>query len=138
MKHEEADYLQHYGVLGMKWGQRRARINAVKSSRAQAKGKTEKAAKFSDKSKRIEAKHRSRAGNKAYNRVAKTKTGKLIAQSLVMGRYGTLKYHQAKSKGDKTGKAVVKALLYQGANTATSGVMSIVEPRLNAKNRKKK
>ncbi len=28
------DKLEHYGVLGMKWGQRRARVNAMKSKKS--------------------------------------------------------------------------------------------------------
>lgn len=132
MNYEQADYLQHYGVLGMKWGQRRARINAVKSSKAKAKGNTEKAAKFAAKSKRIEAKHRGRAGNKAYNRVKKTSTGKLLLQSSLLGTYGALKYNQARAKGNNRGKALVKSILWQTANSASRGVVSVAEPRLNS------
>lgn len=136
MNHEQADYLQHYGVLGMKWGQRRARINAVKSNKARAKGNTEKANKLSAKSKRIEAKHRDRAGNKAYNRVKKTKTGKLVAQSMLMGTYGTLNYHRMRAKGNKMGKSAVAGILSGVGNAHTGGLLSVVEPRVGQNNRK--
>lgn len=139
MEHyNDSDYLYHYGVLGMKWGQRRARINASKSANFRRSGRIEKANKYAAKSRKIEKKHRARAGDKAYNRVKSTSTGKLIGQSLLMGTYGTLKYHQAKSKGNSTGKAAVKGLLYQMGNSVAYGGLAIAEPRITAASKKNK
>lgn len=137
MEHyNDIDYIYHYGVLGMKWGQRRARINTSKATSARKKGDIVKAKKYSQKAKKIEAKHRSRAGDKAYNRVKATSTGKLILQTTVMGTYGTLKYHQAKSKNNSTGKAAVKGILAGTINRASYGVLGVVEPRVTASRKK--
>lgn len=139
MKHyNDTDYLCHYGVLGMKWGQRRVRINTQKAQKARRKGNTEKAKKFSSKAKKIEAKHRGRAGDKAYERVKERSTAKLFGQSMLMGTYGALKYQQAKAKGNTTGKAAVKGLLFNVGNNATSGVLAIAEPRVTAEYKKTK
>lgn len=164
--YNDSDYLMHYGVLGMKWGQRRVRIHSEKakigrqSSREwhdiarseKAKGKSAKtvakdreraakdlayAKKHEAKAKKIQNKHQGRAGNIAYNRVKNTSTGKLIAQSLLLGTYGSLKYHQAKSYGKSTGKSIVEGFLYGMGDNATRGLLSIVEPRVGTKKNKK-
>lgn len=152
--------LYHYGVLGMKWGRRRARnmSDKAKSANTSAKdwerkakeakqqGNNEKAAKYTQrakdsrsnaskyaaKSKQIVDKHiRLAGGKKAYDYTTQQSTGKLVVKSLLMGTYGALKYNQAKSKGLSKGKAAVRGVLYDLANTGTSGIMGIVEPRVS-------
>lgn len=123
------NYIMHYGVLGMKWGQRRARKASVKASKLSAKGKTEKASKYSAKAQKIEKYHREMGGSKTYDRVKTTSTGKALAQSMLMGTYGALKYHETRAVGESKGKSVVRGLLYGAANTATSGYLSIAQPR---------
>lgn len=152
--------LYHYGVLGMKWGQHRAKKNVSKAKTAResakewdeiarnasSKGKTEAAAKYKryaardradakkydSKAKQIEQKHRQRAGSKTYDRVKNTSTGKLVAQSMIMGTYGTLKYQQAKAeRNTSTGRAFAEAAIYNAANNFSGGLVGIVEPRLH-------
>lgn len=151
--------LYHYGVLGMKWGQHRAKksVSKAKTAResakewdeiardASSKGKTKAAAKYKryaaedrasakkydSKAKQIEQKHRQRAGSKTYDRVKNTSTGKLFAQSMLMGTYGAMKYHQAKAeRNTSTGRAFVEAQIYGTADRFTGGILGVVEPRM--------
>ena len=122
--------LMHYGVLGMKWGVRRARKNYEKAAKAKTRGDKEAASLYEAKAKKIESKHRQRVGSKTYDRLKTKSTGELFAKSMLMGTYGTLKFEQAKTRGSSTGKAVAEGLLYQLGNGITYGWLSIVEPRL--------
>lgn len=131
--------LYHYGVLGMKWGIHRANVNAAKAKRAKARGKYEQAKKYSDKSKKILKKHTDRTSKETVKYVNKTSTGKLVAESLLLGTYGALKYNQARaSKNASRGRAAVEGILYSGANRLSYGLLGIVEPRLRASDKNKR
>lgn len=153
------DELYHYGVLGMKWGQHRVRKNEEKAKRsresakewdemaryAKQRGQTSKAekykryasedradsTKYANKAKQIQAKHEKLAGGKkAYNYTKKQSTGKALAKSYLFGTYGAMKYNEARSKGASRGKAAINGILYGAGNAATSGILSMVEPRM--------
>lgn len=151
--------LYHYGVLGMKWGRRKARTNVEKSNRAkesakewdeianykESKGRKRAAAKarenaardreearrYSSKANKLEKKHMQRAGGrKAYNYSAKESTGKSVAKSLLFGTYGTLRYNEARAKGTVRGRAIVNGLLSSAFNKATLGIGGAIESRM--------
>lgn len=131
---EMQDYIMHYGVLGMKWGQRKVRQHSEKARNMNKSAKYR--AKHAAKAKKIENKHRLYGGNAAYNRVKKTSLGKAVLQSLVFGTYGALKYNSARAKDNSRAESAINATLYYVGNNLTSGLMSVVEPRLD-KNKKK-
>lgn len=162
VKVDETDELKHYGVLGMKWGQHRARVNQSKAAK-QRKAASElrtaanrkdlndrtrkalndavtisnnRAKAYSDKAKAIEQKHIDRTDKKTYDRVAKTSTGKALAQSYLMGTYGALKYNEARSHGKDRGESFVSGLGSAAVNSATGGIYSISKPRSNARKKR--
>lgn len=130
MWYYDDSYLQHYGVLGMKWGVHRAKVNAEKASRAKARGDSEAAVKYTAKANKIKQKHINRTSKETYNRVKNTSTAKLLGESMVLGTYGALKYNEARSSGSGRGKSILNGLLYGTFGAATGGLASIVEPRV--------
>lgn len=131
------NYLAHYGVLGMKWGVHRAKVNRGKAANARAKGDTEKAAKYANKAKNIEQKHIDRTDRKTYNKVKNASTAKLVGQSLVFGTYGALKYNQARVNGMTRGMSTLAGILGSGVNSITGGIYGVAEPRTTASKKQK-
>lgn len=132
----EKDYLMHYGVLGMKWGVHRSKVNAQKAREARRTGDSSKAKYYENKSKAIRKKHEKRSGKQTVKRVENMSVGKALVQSFVFGTYGALKYNQARAKDKSRCRAAVNGILGYMGNNLTIGGLSVVEPRIRAKRNK--
>lgn len=150
--------LAHYGVLGMKWGVRRARKLEDKIARNRSTGKKdieewkeigkyrgyskERIQKNIDASKRItqrkEAKYQSKIDKirkkesnfgGAAARIKKMSTGKALASSMLMGTYGSLKYQQARASGAKRGEAYLSTIGPKFMDNITMGLYGTYESR---------
>ena len=125
------NYLEHYGVLGMRWGHRKAQKLLLKADKARRSGNLSEYRQYQSKSKALNKKHMERAGGrKSYDYSIKQSTGKTIAKTMLFGTYGTLRYNEARANGYERGKSAVLAALASSANSLTGGGLSFVEPRL--------
>ena len=128
------DYMYHYGVIGMKWGQHRAaKYRALETG---AKDKV-KAKKYAAKAKKIESYHKRMAGSKAYDYTKKQGILKTTVKSNILGGYGAMKYNQARAKGASRGKALLNSAPHILASASTAGIYGVVEPRVNRSEKKK-
>lgn len=121
--------LMHYGVLGMRWGVRRARNNLAKARKLKTTGQKEKGIALETKAKRSLSKHTRRSGRGTVEYTQNESLGKTVVKTMLMGTYGVLRYNEARAKGAERGGALINAILYQIGNQATGGLMSIAEPR---------
>lgn len=139
-------YLQHYGVIGMKWGVKRgkriesqAAATRKKAQAAKSAGKMSKYEKLSSKASKQQAhankiakKHNALAGKKQMDYAANQSWGKTIVKTALMGSYGTLKYNQLRTHGVSKGKAAVAGMLSGSINRMSGGIVSVAEPRATA------
>lgn len=147
--------LAHYGVLGMKWGVRRAKKFEAKIAKNrkrtsewdkdlrdqekktgkdltsyrkenQAEGRAVEK-RYQSKIDKIRRKQSNFGG--AVDRVKKMSTGKAVASSMLMGTYGTLKYQQARASGAKRGEAYLSTMGARFMDNVTMGLYSTYESR---------
>ena len=159
------DYMYHYGVIGMKWGQHRAakyrslatgakdgvQDSTWQSNYYKKQGKTKaanryakyaakdkaKAKKYAAKAKKIESYHKRMAGSKAYEYTKNQGIIKTTIKSNILGGYGAMKYNQVRAKGASRGKAFLNSAPHILADTLTGGMYGIAEPRVNRPKKKK-
>ena len=149
------DTLQHYGVLGMRWGIRRdRRVRMAKASyKTQRKAlKKSGAIKTSSGQRKLAAsreqwmKQRENAANRLYSknsketnrRIARMSSKQALGQSYLMGSYGALKYNQNRASGKRKVSSFMDARVKDTLNNALLGAPEITEYLMNRRARKKK
>lgn len=163
----EGDCLKHYGVLGMKWGERRFQnkdgsLTAAgkkrydetgeygyqyhshttkkynrKAAKAAEKGNTEKAKKFKDRAKRSEELDRREQEYAQRVRGAGNIAMRLLTSEMIGGK--AYQQHMAMNKDTvSAGSKAVSAILAYGFGRAGSMVRKAAYLRQDARNAKKK
>ena len=138
---ENSSYIQHYGVLGMKWGQHRYKSMIKKSKNLASNGKNREAKKLRTKAEAYKNVTTTMSGGKkTYDYVAKQKMGKTLVKSMIMGSYGSLKYNQLRVKGQGRAKSFAFGAISNLGSVLTAGMLPIYEQsaRLQYDNKNKK
>lgn len=149
-----SDTLEHFGVLGMRWGVRHDR----RVKMAKARFKTDRKAINRDKSlsktqktRKIAAsreqwmKERERAANRLYSlnskaanrKIARESTGKTLAKVALMGSAGAAQYNRSRAKGGSRVGSAAKGVAKYNLDRLALGIPSVGYYVKNRRARKK-
>ena len=136
---ENSPYIQHYGVLGMKWGHHRYKSMIKKSNKLRTKNKITESNKLKSKAELYKQGQIAKSGGKkAYDYGIKQSLGKTLVKTALIGTYGTLKYNEFRSKGNDRARSLAFGAVNEIGNTLTRGGLSVVWPRTSSEYKKYK
>lgn len=112
-------YLQHYGVLGMRWGVHRARVHSQRAATAKKRGDISTYKSETRRANQLTEKHKALSG-KAYSYTNKESLGKSLVKSMIFGTTGTLDYNEMRANNTSRTEAAARAFLKGMAPTLIS------------------
>ena len=134
---ENSSYIQHYGVLGMKWGHHRYKSMIKKSNKLRTKNKITESNKLKSKAELYKQGQIAKAGGKkAYEYGIKENMFKTELKAWAIGSYGALKYNQFRSKGNSKARSFAFGAINEIGNILTNGGLSVVWPRTSSEYKK--